>query len=175
MLEDRPPWQLRQMEIAWREGWRQDLPFTEENDAKLRGIRARITGWVVQAERKHWCARCRDRRWCRAQVCGREGYKPANAVFRATVTSLEFLTAEQIYVIGQFNPGDLDEDDALLTKFEDAVVEGLRNAMVLRQDEEEYYRGDLDEGLDDVREELVRAARATPELLGIVTRVMNAL
>ena len=118
--------------------------------------------------------RCRDRRWCRAQVCGREGYKPANFVFRATVTSLEFLAATQIYVIGQFNPGDLDdEDDVLLTRFEDAVIEGLLKAMVAPQDQDEYFRDDLGQGLGDVREELVRAARATPELLGSITRVMN--
>ena len=108
-------------------------------------------------------------------MCGREGYKPTGAVFRATVTSLEFLTADQIWTIGQFNPGDLTEqEDALLTRFEDAVIEGLHGAMVVPQDRDEYFRDELDEGLDDVREELVRAARATPELLGIITRAMNA-
>ena len=173
LLEDRPPWQLRQMEIAWREGWRQDAQINDENSAKLRSIRARITGWVT--DRKHWCMKCRDRRWCRVVICGREGYKPANAVFRATATSLGFLAADQIFSIETFDRGQVDaEEDHTLEKFGDAVMEGLHKAEVVPRDEDAYFRDHLDQGLDAVREELVRAARATPELLGIVTRVMNA-
>ena len=96
-------------------------------------------------------------------------------MFRATATSLGFLTADQIFSIETFDRGQVDaEEDHTLEKFGDAVMEGLHKAEVVPRDEDAYFRDHLDQGLDAVREELVRAARATPELLGVVTRVMNA-
>ena len=61
----------------------------------------------------------------------------------------------------------------LLDAFGDAIMDGLHAAGVVPQDQDDYFEDQLDEALDDVRVAIERAARATPEMLGVIARVMN--
>ena len=118
--------------------------------------------------------RCRDRAWCRLEACGVEGYKPRGAVYRATFKGLRYLTAKQIFKIETFDRDRVDaRGDELLEKFGDAIMDGLHAAGVVPQDQDDYLEDQLDEALEDVRVAIESAARATPDMLGIITRVMN--
>ncbi|MFM7978309.1 MAG: hypothetical protein ACKPKO_03255, partial [Candidatus Fonsibacter sp.] len=97
------------------------------------------------------------------------------ATYRAAVSTLQWLAADQIWKICHFDPRDLDvEDDMLLTQFEDAIIDALHEVRFMPAERDEYDEVELEQGLEAVRQKITSYARADRSLLGIITRAMNA-
>ncbi|MFM7989407.1 MAG: hypothetical protein ACKPKO_59845, partial [Candidatus Fonsibacter sp.] len=77
--------------------------------------------------------------------------------------------------IAHFDPGDLDdEDDMLLTPFEDAIMDALHEVGLVPAETVEYDEGKLEQGLKAVRQNITSYARADWSILGVIARTMNA-
>jgi len=185
-LEGRPQWQQRQMEFAYERGWR-PIPTTEraetdEENTRLRDIRAHVSGWVPPPTRRHWCAKCADRIWCRRTDCAEETFRPnavgagrqfreggARATYRATPESLWSLTTEDIVKIINFNENLSQDEVASLNALDDAIVEALRSVGAIT--ENEYTKEDVEQHIEPVRAAIARLN--DEDTLRSITRAMN--
>jgi hypothetical protein len=174
------------MRFAYDRGWRpisiMEYDYTAEEFTRNRDIRAHVTGWVPVPGRKHWCNRCKDSIWCRRttegyRMCSDETYRPhlpwknaPKARYRATQESLWSLMADEIEKIATFEAQR--EEEALLGRFEYAIVEGLREAGVIERDEEEFDFDQIEAAIEPVRK-AIAALGSNEAMLRVITRAMN--